>query len=163
MAIPDVVREWFASLNGPADPQENPEPLGEGEDPTTEGSGSENPEPTDEPDENTDPAPADAPDDTPADENTDTSGEGGDRTAPEPVSPLTDSERDAMNTLAAQNEALRAENNDLRTRIAELGGDAALGIVEEVVDLAAEEPADEYDPDADLAEQEAELARLRGE
>ena len=154
MAIPDVIREWFAGLDTPADPTETPEPVGEGEDPTTETGSALNPEPTDE-------TPADAP----VDENTDVTGAGSDRTAPEPVTPLSDAERDGMNTLAAENEALRSENADLRNRIAELGGDAALGVVEEevVVDLAAEAEGDDYDADADLADQEAELARLRGE
>lgn len=156
MAIPDAVRTWWDSLSA-TDSQETPEPIGEGEDPTTETDDTLNPEPTED-------APTSA--ETPVDENTDVTGEGEDRTAPEPVSPLTDEDRDGMNTLAAENEALRQENADLRNRIAELGGDAALGIVEEEVveDLAADaDDTDDYDPEADLAEQEAELARLRGE
>lgn len=156
MTIPDAVRAWFASLSDtPADPSETPEPVGKGEDPTTEVDEKLNPEPT-----------ADAPEatDAAADENTDTTPEGESRTAPEPTTPLTDTERDALNKLAAENEALREENTHFRNRIAELGGDAALGIVEEeVVEQIADEPEDEYDPEADLADQESELARLRGE
>lgn len=149
MAIPDVVRDWFAKLTEDG-ATETPEPIGEGEDPTTETVEDDNPEPTDDPE-------------TPVDENTDVSGDGN-RTAPEPASEFTDAEREAMNSLAGENEALRAENADLRTRIAELGGDSALGIVEEVIeDVVEDDPEDEYDPDADIADQEAELARLRGE
>lgn len=159
MAIPDAIRQWFQSLDTdtPADPTETPEPVGEGEDPTTESDSDLNPDATDQTNDGVQ-------DDAPADENTDTTG--GDRTAPEPETALTDDERDAMNTLAGENEALRQENADLRNRIAELGGDAALGIVEEQVeDLAGIDPddTDEYDPDADIADQETELRRLRGE
>lgn len=158
MALPDAVRDWFAQFTDtPADPTETPEPVGEGEDPTTETDPDLNPDaPTEQGDDT-------GQDDAPADENTDTTG--GDRTAPEPESPLSDDERDAINTVAAENEALRQENNDLRNRIAELGGDAALGIVEEVVEdpTIDTDTDDEYDPDADIADQESELRRLRGE
>jgi hypothetical protein len=159
--IPEAVKAWLASLTA-ADPEETPEPVGVGEDPTTEpdapaGDSDVTPDPAVSPD-----APADAPGEEAPNAASESEPAGGTETLPDPTTGLSDAERDAMNALAAENEALRSENADLRNRIAELGGDAALGIVEEVVEPPAEDPAEEYDADADIAEQHAELARLRG-
>ena len=140
MPVPDAVKAWLTELMGgaTADATETPETLGEGEDPTEE----------------TPEGGAETVEDgtTPGESNT----------LPEPDTQITDAERDAMGSLAAENEALREENADLRNRIAELGGDTTLGITEEVVETI-DDPEDDYDAEADVAEQEAEVARLRGD
>ena len=88
----------------------------------------------------------------------------GDGAEPEtlPESETSDTElRDSLVKLGAENEALRGENEALRTRLAELGGDVELPIVEE----AEAEAEDEYDDEAaqaDLDTQAAQIAALRG-
>lgn len=172
MGIPDAVVAWFDSLRGtapetpaegevvddpsegevvdapaevvevadtPADSTETPEPVGLGENPSTE------------PDKGTGPG---------VDDQTGAIAP----TLPAPTSDLTDEQRDQMNLVAAENESLRSQNDALRARLAELGGDAALGVVEEPVTLpGVDDTADEYDAEADIAEQLAEIARLKGD
>lgn len=143
----------------PADATETPEPIGKGESPADE-------TPAVEAGDETNPetgAPAAAEPGT-AGESVETQGEPeGGPTLPEPSTNLSDEERDTANDLAVTIEALRDENNRLRDRIAELGGDTALGISEEVVEIAPEDEIDEYDADADIEAQKAEIARLKGE
>jgi len=85
-----------------------------------------------------------------------------------PESEVAESElRDALVTLGAENESLRATNEALRTRLAELGGDTevdALDVDDHAGGTEADVP-DKYDDDdaaADLAEQHAAIASLRG-
>ena len=82
-----------------------------------------------------------------------------------PGSEVSESElRDALNTLGAENEALR-------TRIAELGGEAELGDNEPEADSDADDDdidddSDDYDDDkatADIDKQKQEIAALRGD
>jgi hypothetical protein len=188
-SIPEAVRAWLATLTS-ADPTETPEEVGQGEDPTNEpdagvaaaevaaAAAAEGVDPAAaveteaevnpaaaaaETEAEVDPAAAvAAPEGDPAPA-ADPAREERTETLPEPDTGLSDDDRDGMNALAVENEALRQENRDLRTRIAQLGGDEALGIVEEVVEAPVDEPVEEYDAEADIAEQQAELARLRGQ
>lgn len=120
------------------DPAETPEAVGLGEDPSTEPDAAGSDPAGDDPAD--DPAGETIPD---GDENPDTL-------------------RDSLNRLAAENESLRSENDMLRSRVAELGGDAALGIMEADPEPIVEDEDDEYDPDADVADQEDQIKKLRG-
>lgn len=74
--------------------------------------------------------------------------------------------RDSLNTLAAENESLRATNEALRTRLAELGGESEVDAdaveVDEVEAEADDEPYDDEAATLDLEKQRAEIASLMG-
>ena len=89
-----------------------------------------------------------------------------------PDSEVSDAElRDALNTLGAENEALRNQVEMLRSRIAELGGDDELDDMADDMgddtadDETTDDESDEYDDDAataDIDNQKKQIAALSG-